>query len=368
MPEIQEQNVQNIQNNNQIKELSEIYLIQNASKKMLQNIGKKRVLVLVDKFFNGEGKITIRRQGWRLKVPGLQDGYIIDLTKYTAVVKNPETQDGRYEQDIGMGDDISLTMKIKFSVKESVRSFSRLIDQRGAYKDSIRSASETIMRLLIQKNYRENQQQRDELTNQRKIASKVFDLTEKLEAAKRRLPQDEIDREIVKELMNLYDTCGINITSIDFTDIDLSKRLKDELVKDISAAKQRTRDEEQSKLEVIMAQNRAKAIEIEQKMNLDRIVEKLKEAGFSTEQITAYLRDYVKMTNMPQNAVVFMGGEQQSQIPGFVAAGMIPSMMSNQNNTQQQGTHQETQDTNIIDAEYQLLEDSEYGEEHSHRK
>lgn len=363
MPEIQEQNVQNIQNNNQIKELSEIYLIQNASKKMLQNIGKKRVLVLVDKFFNGEGKITIRRQGWRLKVPGLQDGYIIDLTKYTAVVKNPETQDGRYEQDIGMGDDISLTMKIKFSVKESVRSFSRLIDQRGAYKDSIRSASETIMRLLIQKNYRENQQQRDELTNQRKIASKVFDLTGMLKDVARELSQDEIDREIVKELMNLYDTCGINITSIDFTDIDLSKRLKDELVKDISAAKQRERDELQSKLEVKMAENRAKAKKLEQGIDLDRIITVMKQQGFTTEQITTYL----KMKNMPQNAVVFMGGEQQSQIPGFMAAGMISGMMnnSNQNNAPQQ---QEYQNSDIIDAEYQLLEDSEYGEEHSHRK
>ena len=290
-------------------------------------------------------------------------GYIIDLTKYTTVVKNPETQDGRYEQDIGMGDDISLTMKIKFSVKESVRSFSRLIDQRGAYKDSIRSASETIMRLLIQKNYRENQQQRDELTNQRKIASKVFDLTGMLKDLARGLSQDEIDREIVKELMNLYDTCGINITSIDFTDIDLSKRLKDELVKDISAAKQRGRDELQSKLEVKMAENRAKAKKLEQGIDLDRIITVMKQQGFTTEQITTYL----KMKNMPQNAVVFMGGEQQSQIPGFMAAGMISGMMNNpnQNNAPQQ---QEYQNSDIIDAEYQLLEDSEYGEEHSHRK
>ncbi len=367
MPEIQEPNVQNNQNNNQIKELSEIYLIQNASKKIVQNVGKKRVLVLVDKFFNGEGKITIRRQGWRLKAPGLQDGYIIDLTKYTAVIKNPEQQDGRYEQDIGMGDDISLTMKIKFSVTENVRSLSHLIDQRDAYKDTLRSSSETIMRLLIQKNYRENQEQRDELTNQRKIASKVFDLTGLKTAALNGVPLDEIDREIVKEIINLYDTCGIDITSIDFTDIDLSKRLKDELVKDIARTKEIERQKKEAAAAIEIAKNKAQAKKEEQMIDLDRVITQMKNAGFTSQQITEYL----KMINMPQNAVVFMGGEQQSQMPGFVAAGMLQGMMSNHNNSPQQQSYQQQNDyceDDIIDADYPLLEDSEYEDGHSHTK
>ncbi len=327
MPTIEENATQNINTSdkNKISELSEIQLIHTTTG-IHHDVPANYVLAIRDKIANKHAKIDVKHSGHRFTFPLLQDAKLVDLTKYTVVVKDPENQDGRYRQDIGIGDDISLTMKITFKVDgKEIKYINRLVKQENAYKDAIRSTSETIMRLMIQSHYQENpkendtkeenKEQKTDITKYRKMESQVLDLESLVTAAmNNKIPySDTISNEIAKEAIELHENYGITITKIDFTDIDLSERLKKVMVDNIEAENKRKRDEAQAKLDKKIAQNQAEA----EKIKIETEIKALKEQGFTNEQI-AY---YYTMKNMPENAIIAMG-QGVSPMQDYMATNM----------------------------------------------
>lgn len=316
--EQEEQNMNKIEN--KTKDLSQVDLIHPGTA-CFYDIPANNLLLIRDKILNPRNHIKIKYPGLRVKAPGLQDSYIVDTSRYNVIVKNPETADGRYSQDIGAGDDITLTMKITFKVDQKPGSLKRLMEQQKSYKDAIRATSEAIMRLLIDQHYLSNSHE-TKLNEYQNLKKEVFNIVEMMENFNGN--SDKITEQIIKEATNLHKNYGILISKIDFTDIDYSDRIKQIIVKNIEKENERKIARQQSELEKEIASNEAEAI----KTRLTTEIQALKENGFTNEQIALYYN----MKNLPQNAIAVLGQNKGSMITDFMTASMALNG-TNQSNT-----------------------------------
>ena len=330
-------NAENNQANNQTKttKFNQIELI-TASEGFFRDVQPNQLFIVRDKIFNGKNTIKIKRPSLRVMVPAFQDGYLVDTSNYSAVIENPEYPDGKYRQDIGLGDDILLKMKISFHVSKNYRSIKNLFEQIRTYKEAIRTSSETIMRMLIKENYiNDNQNNNNDfdimkrLDDHNKIQLAPLYLNELYEKADRTpdlLTPNE--NNILNAADSLYNNYGIVLTRVEFTDVDLSERMKNEISTNIEDAGRRKREQAQSDLELQIAKNKAEALNAE--------IQKLKDAGFTSEQIAAYY----SVKNIPEGAIAVMGGNNPGLVSDMTTANIASQRAYNQGSQNQDPQNQ----------------------------
>lgn len=330
MPEIE----QNTVNNEKTINLSDLKLITSGIR-WLYDIPVTGLLLVRDKIFNGKKKIRIVEPGtgwWLGKamvVPGLQEGYYVDTQRWSVVVPNPDSKDGRYYHDIGVGDDISVTIKITIEVDRNYKSLKQLMLQQDANTQAIRAKAETIKNLLINKYY-QNDSHKSILSEYKELKKEPFDLTKICDEALK--TDDETIIEIAKEVVELQKDYGITMKKFEFTDADYSDRIKQIIADDKEKEHQRQREMADAKSKKQIAADEA----IAYKTRLTTEIQALRENGFTNEQISYYMN----LKNLPKNAVAVVGQPQGNIIPDLITANMATNGMN-----QGQGT-EENQNTN----------------------
>lgn len=321
MPEI-EQNV-NSNTATKPKKLSELNLI-TPGLGVVYDVPSTELLIVRDKILNPKNKVKIKKSGYRLKAPVLQETFLVKTATYPVIVANPDSPDGRYNQDIGAGDDISITIKIVLEVDKSPRSLRKLMEQQETYKDAIRAKSETIMRLLVNKYYQKNSHS-SSLSDYNELKKEPFDMDAICREAL--TTNDESIINIAKEKTELLDNYGINIKKFDFTDIDYSDRIKQIIASNIEKDNERKRARQEAELQKKIAADEA----IAYKTRLTTEIQALRENGFTNEQI-AY---YMNLKNLPKNAVAVVGQPQGNIIPDLITANMATNGMNQGQETEE---------------------------------
>ena len=55
--------------------------------------------------------MKIKKSGYRLKAPVLQETFLVKTATYPVIVANPDSPDGRYNQDIGVRNNNEIIIK-----------------------------------------------------------------------------------------------------------------------------------------------------------------------------------------------------------------------------------------------------------------
>lgn len=320
MPEIEEKNA----NNENTINLSDLKLITRGTR-WVYDIPVTSLLIVRDKVCNRKNKIRIVEPGTgkllgnAFVFRGLQEAYNVDTQKWNVIVPNPDTKDGRYYHDIGVGDDISLTIRVNLEVDKNYRSPKNLMLQQGAYIQAIRAKAETIKNLLVNKYYQNNSHESN-LSEYRELKKEPFDLTKICQEAL--TTDDETIIKIAKEVIELQRDYGITMNKFEFTDIDYSDRIKQIIADDKEKEHQRQREIADAKSKIQIAKDEAIAF----KTKITAEIEALKEKGFTNEQI-AY---YMNLKNLPKNAVALVGQPQGNMISDVMAANMVTNGMTSE--------------------------------------
>lgn len=313
MPEI-EQN-ENVNTGTKPKKLSELKLI-TPGLGLVYDVPPTDILIVRDKILNPKNKIIIKNPGYRLKAPVLQEAFLVKTGTYSVIVANPDSPDGRYNQDIGAGDDIAIRIKVFLEVDKSPRSLRKLMEQQETYKDAIRAKAETIMRLLVNKYYQKDSHS-SSLSDYTELKKEPFDMDAICREAM--VTDDESIINIASEKTELLNDYGIDIKKFDFTDIDYSDRIKQVIAKNIEKENERKIAREEAELKKKIAEDEAQAL----KTRLSTEIQALRENGFTNEQI-AY---YMNLKNLPKNAVAVVGQPQGNMVSDFVTANIITNNM-----------------------------------------
>lgn len=322
------------QNQDQVTKLADLQLIKLAKKNKfinkfitIFNVPSNMVLVKRNLLFNPESKIEIKKSGLRIVNSLIRETYFVDTSTYTIDVKNQEQNglNGRYSQDIGVGDDITLNLRIQCKVSKKQKDIEKLLKQKDVYKQALRAASEQIMKLLIQKNYKTNSETVD-LNTYNNLKRDVYDISDIVRSGNP--TGDETTEKIIDVALDLYQNFGLVITKMDFTDIDYSQRLKDERVKNITSEQQRERDKKDSENKKTIAQNEAEA--------KAKGIEKLQEL-FGND--TATLLTVIE--KLPSDTVMNIGGN--NNLSDIIAA---LKATNNHNNNNINGNNDQNEDSN----------------------
>lgn len=312
MPEIEQNAVKGLKPT----KLAELNLIERVDG-IVYDVPSNACLIIRDKILNSKNKIMIKKPGYRLKAPVLQEAFIIKTATYPVIVANPDSPDGHYSQDIGAGDDISIAIKIMLEVDQSPRSLRKLMEQQETYKDAIRAKTETIMRLLVNRYYQKDSH-KSSLSDYKELKKEPFDMDAICKQAE--TTNDEIIIHIANERIELLNEYGINIKKFDFTDIDYSDRIKQIIANNIEKENERKIAREEAELKKKIAADEALAY----KTRITTEIQALKEAGFTNEQI-AY---YMNLKNLPKNAVAVVGQAQGNIISDIVTANLATNGMN----------------------------------------
>lgn len=296
----QENQVVNIEDFEQINLVHEVTGI-------LYKVQPNRKLAIRDNILNPMGYLNIKGEGLNLIVPGLQDAYIVDTTTYSVTLKD-KTDDGKYEQDIGLGKDAKLSIKTTFAVGKDPAAISRLVKQKDSYLGAVRKTCEIIMRLSILRYIKQNGMDGHEevdLSKYYDIGKITLDLIAEAESIRMgTVPaDDEITLKIVNEVAKLYVTYGIKLTNINIVDMDLPEEIKRIISENRDAAAARQRQAEQAKIDREIAKNEA----IAQRIKYETEYNALKKAGLNQEQIAEIIgrkylpKDTVAVLNSVNN-------------------------------------------------------------------
>lgn len=335
MPEIQSNNQNNPQHNDSVINLSEINLIRdNKPKKKFLNgfmflfkkLEAKELMLVRDNIFNGNAKIDVKRSGLRTYNPWFQTTYIVDKSLFNINVRNVNSANGLYSLDIGAGDDITVPLRIRARVSTETRSLRQLMIAKDNYKQNIRAAAETMMKLIVLNNYQNNSHEVD--TNVLAGLKRRFNVREMLQSNEPKLV------EAANVAMDLLDRQGIVIEEIDMVDADFSERVKQIRTENIEAENKRKRAELESKTKIQIALNEAKA----EKIRIQATYEAFKEKGLSDADIVAFFR----LQQLPQNTIISTGNN--GNITDFMAANM--AMNNRQQNNSQNNNQNNNQNTN----------------------
>lgn len=295
--------------------LEEVNLI-NDMIGVYRHVEANEILVTRNLFGNAAAKVKVKGAGKRLKAPFVKQGYIVNMTKYTVGIKDPQSSDGRYRQDIGLGDDIIITLKVTFSASDNPIYTAKLIKNEDGYINAIRNTSEQIMRILIRQNYQATENVN--IDNYRNIdKSKLFDLNSILNGE-----NTETDtNDIALLASNLLSDYGIVIERIYFTDIDLSDRMKDIIAKNIEQENQRKIDLLKAKNDADIAKQEAAAIKSKRDVEIEMLKKMKDELNLTDEQMAKY----VNWKALPSNSIAVLGNSNMSD---YMVANMV-----NQRNT-----------------------------------
>lgn len=292
--------------------LAEMQLVQQIKEK-LPKVPYEKNLVLVNNLTTG---VKIKSPGYRFRMPLLKSGYLVSIGTFDVKVMNPETQNGRYEQSVGIGDDISLSMKIRFRVGQTSTCMQKFLRQQESWKNAVKTSTERIMRSVIE----QNKSMIQELCKESRYSEiKLPDINVVEFANNLNTPgMSELGRIIALEGLRLRNEYGIELLNVGFVDIDVSDRIKQATVAEIEAEKQRKIKEqdaytqrkielENSKNQLLVAENKAKATATE----LNTKIAVLRKHGFTMTEISEFLG----LTSLPENANVIYGMKDNIAMP-----------------------------------------------------
>ena len=109
--------------------LEELDIVHNVVM-LCRNLESNERLVTRNIIANREGKVKVKGSGLTWKFPFLKQGYIVDVATHILEVRDPKSDDGKYSQDIGIGGDIKLPLKITVKASEDPKQLAKLIKQR----------------------------------------------------------------------------------------------------------------------------------------------------------------------------------------------------------------------------------------------
>ena len=332
MAEVQNNNQNNSQHNDSVINLSEINLIKENKPKhkffalVFKKLEAKEIMLVRDNIFNGDARIELKKSGIRTYNPWFQTTYIVDKSLFNINVRNVNSANGLYSLDIGAGDDITVPLRIRARVSTENRSLRKLMIAKDNYKQNIRAAAETMMKLIVQSNYRNDTQQENTQNNTNVLnvlagLKRRFNVNEMLHSNEPKLV------EAANVAMDLLDRQGIVIEEIDMVDADFSERVKQIRTENIEAENKRKRAELESKTKIQIALNEAKA----EKIRLQATIEAFKEKGFTDAEIA----NYYLLQQLPQNTIISTGNN--SNITDFMTAGMALNNRQQNNNQNSNG-------------------------------
>lgn len=280
--------------------------------------------VLVTKNIFGSNKKTVKVKdfGVRGRLPLLQEAYIIDTNDLVIEVNDTKTDDGKFSQSIGTGDDIKITLRITIAASEDPRYASQLVKQQRSYKAAIRRTSERIMRLLIN----------EKLLVQSLDDEGVLNMLNKAtsEGMSYNVERDIVTQngenynQIIEQSIDLLKNYGLVIKDITFADIDLSPNLKKTIQERIGQQDKLRMAKNQADNDVYVAK-KAKEAEIErQKAELYRW-NQLKELGLTESEIATILA-----RRETQNGV-YVVGDNSDLTRSMIAANLATDQHRNRN-------------------------------------
>ena len=325
MAEVQNNNQNNPQHNDSFINLSEINMIKKFEPKHkyfligFRDVKDTEIMLTRDNIINPGTKIQKKEEGFRLYSPLFQTVYIVNNSEFDINVRNINSPDGLYSLDIGMGDDITVPLRIKAQVDvDSIKSLRNLIKAHETYKQNLRAAAEKMMKIIVSKYYQKDSHATENILNELKKPFKIEDLKHK---------RDPYFLDIVDIATDIHRGKGILIKEIDMADADASERVKQIEVENKKAENERRRRELESEVNLEIAKNEAMA----EKIRMRKQVEALYAAGFTKEEIA----QYYLLQQLPQNAIISTGNN--SNITDFMTAGIALNNRQQNNNQNSNG-------------------------------
>ncbi|MGM9849679.1 MAG: SPFH domain-containing protein [Bacilli bacterium] len=302
-------------------ELEHIELV-TATKNGFHRIKSGEALALVRQFLNPEADAELKGSGYRFSLPFLYAPYYIDISKYTVNVKDTSNSDGRYRQDVGLGDDIIIKLKVTFEVSNSETAAKQLIKNSFGCISAIRATSEELMRCIIAQNYKAPEKpEKSEETSKIDIAayekipkSKSFNLEEVLYTENNSL--DDNQKEIAAIASKLLRDYGVLITDVHFVDIDKSEKLKNIITNASEEEKKREIEKAKADADLYVAEKHAQAETIKRNVDIE-ILKKMKENLDLSENTMGKI---IQTKSLPEKTIAIMNGNGNGNVASEVLA------------------------------------------------
>ena len=283
-----------------------------------------QMLIKRNVLFGNTETVKVRRPGLHGRMPLLSEGYIVDTNDLIIEVNDTKTDDGKYSQSIGIGEDIKITLRLTVAASKDPAHAEKLIKQRKSYKAAIRRASERIMRLLINEKLLVNRIDQedilDTLIQKTSEGVKLNFLTD----SENIQPSRNYD-EIMSIAENLLTEYGIIIKEVNFFDIDLPASIKQAINDRISQQDKIKMKQKDADSGVYVAQKKKEADLLDQEA-LVELINKLQAKGIPNEEIAAIL----KLDKIPAGTINIMGANN-GLTGDFLAANLAARQADNAN-------------------------------------
>lgn len=263
------------------------------------------------------GKVKIKETGFRWKLPLIKKAYILDKGRYILEVRDPKSSDGRYSQDIGLGNDIKLTLNVSIEASDKPKYVAKLLKQQKTYVHAIRYATERIMRAIVADKYQVTEElEKLDIDKLRNTIQKTFNLDiQDVIDGKAKVSQ-ECSREIIKITTDLLANYGIKIVDIHFPDVDLPKEITDMINKSLAEATQRKIDIANAERDVIVAEKEAETLKTKRLAEITLLKDMKEKLNLSEEQVARFI-NFNAMN--PASTVAFIGNENTNTSDYLIA-------------------------------------------------
>ena len=287
------------------KDLEQIRLVM-PTDNGIKKVGNTQKLAVVRQFFNDKANVNLKGQGVKISWPLFNKSYFVDIQRHTVNVKdkndNNGKSDGRYWQDVGIGDDIGLRLKITFRVKDDEESIQKLLKNETAYLSAIRDAAEQIMRLTIKDKYDPEKENED-------IYVDLYEMS----LSKGTNKKAQAISDIAAELEQNY---GIELEKVKFSDFDKSEEQKrfEKDIKNQEKIRQNELKNAQNRVDVAEKDKEAQIKKNESKIDLYK---KLKE---EVEVSPNKIGDIELAGNLPKSTVFMYGNSENRPLSSEILA------------------------------------------------
>ena len=289
-----------VNSNESDKNLEQIRLIK-PTENGLKRIKNTQKLVTVKQFNNENGEVKKKGQGVRISWPIFYKSYIVEMERYTVNVRDKNSTDGRYSQDVGIGDDVTLRLKVTFKVKDDEASLQQLLKNETTHLSAIRDAAEQIMRLTLKEKY-----------DPKHVQEPYVDI-EEIRVLKN---LDKKSKSIFDIASDLEQNYGIILEKVKFSDIDKSEKQK-ELEREISN-QEKIRENElknaQNRVDIAAKDKEAQILKNEGKIDLYKKLRE--EVQVSPDKIG----DIELVEKMPKSTIFMYGNSENRPLSSEILA------------------------------------------------
>ena len=266
--------------------LKDLNMIHNTTM-VFGKVEADEILVTKNIFGSNKKEVKVKDYGIHGRLPLLQEAYIVDTNDLIIEITETKTEDGKFSQSIGTGDDIKIRLRTTISASENPEYAAQLIKQQRSYKAAIRKTSERIMRLLINENLLvDDLDSEDVLKMLNKATSEGMSFNfERDILTKNGKNYDEI----IEQAADLLRNYGLVIKDITFADIDLSPNIKKIIQERIGQQDKLRMAKNQADNDVYVAK-KAKEAEIEKQKAILFYLNQIKELGITEKDIADILK------------------------------------------------------------------------------